>query len=129
MPVFGSTPVLSVGLGESVQVWNAEQPTPGTGNAAASREVAIRADQGRSGFAVDGFFSGAPGAFEIDVQVNNIDNLDAHYQTPANGNITAVDTTNNTFHFDGSTILAQRVRLLMRSRTNAVNVTANVSKT
>jgi hypothetical protein len=76
---------------------------------------------------VTGFFSGAPGSFEIDVQVSDVD-ADAQYQTCANGNITTVDATNNTFHFDGSTVLATFVRLLMRSRTNAVNLSADVRR-
>jgi hypothetical protein len=76
---------------------------------------------------VTGFFSGAPGAFEVDVQVSDVD-VDAQYQTCLNGNVTVVDATNQTFHYDGSTVLATFVRLLMRSRTNAVNVTADVRR-
>jgi hypothetical protein len=75
----------------------------------------------------DRLFSGAPGAFEIDVQVSDVD-VDTQYQTCANGNITTVDATNQTFHFDGSTVLATFVRLLLRSRTNAVNVTADIHR-
>jgi hypothetical protein len=82
---------------------------------------------GPGGFSVTGFFSGAPGSFEIDVQVSDVD-ADAQYQTCANGNLTTVDATNQTFHFDGSTVLATFVRLLLRSRTNGVNVTADIRR-
>ena len=61
------------------------------------------------------------------MQVSDVDS-DTQYQTVANGNITSVDSTNQTFHFDGSSVLATFVRLLMRSRTNAVNVTADVRR-
>jgi hypothetical protein len=76
---------------------------------------------------VTGFFSAAPGSFEIDVQVSDVD-VDTQYQTCANGNLTSVDASNQTFHFDGSTVLATFARLLMRSRTNGVNVTANIRR-
>jgi hypothetical protein len=39
-----------------------------------------------------------------------------------------VDGTNQTFHFDGSSVLATFVRLLLRSRANAVNVTADIRR-
>lgn len=83
--------------------------------------------QGRQGFSITGKFSGAPGAFEIDVQVADVD-ADTNYQTCANGNITSVDATNNTFHFDGPTVTATFMRLLMRTRTNSVSVTSTISR-
>jgi|SRR5579884_1673716 hypothetical protein len=114
--------------GDRAQVWNAEQPAPGNGGASASQRVAIGTQGGSpGGFSITGFFAAAPGAFEIDVQVSDVD-VDAQYQTCANGNLTSVDATNNTFHFDGSGVLATFVRLLMRSRTNAVNVTADIRR-
>lgn len=66
-----------------------------------------------------GKFDGAPGAFEVDVQLADID-IDGEYQTAANMNITGVDATNFTFRAavqDQSNF----IRLLLRSRTNAVN--------
>ena len=119
----------SITPGETYQVWSAEQPAIGAGNASASQQVALAGPYGvgNSGFDVHGFFSGAPGTFEIDVQVSNTD-VDSQYQTCANGNITTVDSTNQTFHFDGTTVKALFVRLLMRARGNAVNVTANIGR-
>ena len=128
MPSYrNALPPTAIWPGDSAQVWNAEQPTPGNGGGSASTQLALGTSGTPGGFSVTGFFSGAPGAFEIDVQVSDVD-ADSQYQTCANGNITSVDATNNTFHFDGSTVLATFVRLLLRSRTNAVNVTADIRR-
>ena len=69
----------------------------------------------------------APGAFEVDVQVAQVDS-DTNYQTISNGNITAADSTNNGFHLDVPRENARFARLLLRSRTNAVSITATVSQ-
>ena len=129
MPSYSNAlPPSAIWPGDFAQVWNAEQPAPGSGGASASQRVALGMKEGGpGGFSVTGFFSGAPGSFEIDVQVSDVD-ADAQYQTCANGNLTTVDSTNNTFHFDGSTVLATFVRLLLRSRTNGVNVTADIRR-
>ena len=129
MPSYSNAlPPSAIWPGDFAQVWNAEQPAPGSGGASASQRVALGMKEGGpGGFSVTGFFSGAPGSFEIDVQVSDMD-ADAQYQTCANGNLTTVDATNQTFHFDGSTVLATFVRLLLRSRTNGVNVTADIRR-
>jgi hypothetical protein len=77
--------------------------------------------QGKGGFSADGVFAGAPGAFEVDIQMSAAD-VDAQYQTISNGNIVAVDPTNNTFHFDAPTALDAFVRAKLLSRTNAVGL-------
>ena len=129
MPAYNNSfPPIGIWPGDTSQVWNAEQPAPGSGGAAASQRVALGVKEGGpGGFSVTGFFSGAPSAFEIDVQVSDVD-VDSQYQTCLNGNISVVDATNQTFHYDGSTVLTTFVRLLMRSRTNAVNVTADIRR-
>src|SRR5216684_3251277 len=109
------------GTGMVVTVWSAETPTPGNGTTAASQQVQlINGSIGKPGtpFSIDGKFSGAPGAFEVDVQVAATD-ADTNYQTCSNCNVTTVDSTNNTFHLDYSGN-AKFVRLLMRTRTNSV---------
>lgn len=113
--------------GQAVTVWSAETPTPGTGTTAASQQVQLGANVYKAGtpFSVDGKFSGAPGAFEVDVQVASTD-ADTSYQTVSNGNITTVDSTNNTFHLDYSGT-AKYARLLMRTRTNSVSITATIT--
>lgn len=127
MPAYVPGNLLSISPNDPpVKVWNAEQPVVGAGGVSASQGVALtRVSGDRGGFEISGFFSGAPGAFEIDVQVADED-VDSEYQTIANGNITSVDSVNQTFHFDAPQVNGRFVRLLMRSRTNAVNVTAFV---
>lgn len=109
--------------GDSVQLWNAEQPVPGSGGVSATAPLALALSPGKdTQIEVDGFFSGTPGVFEIDVQAADVD-ADAQYNVISSGVINAVDSVNQTFHFDFK-IVARFVRLLMRSRANAVNVTA-----
>jgi hypothetical protein len=125
--VYNANPPSALNSGDVITVWNAETPTPGAGNASASQQVALVIKDGRPGspFSVDGQFSAAPGAFEVDVQVASTDS-DTKYQTCSNCNITTVDSTNQTFHLDYAGT-ARFVRLLMRSRTNTVTVTATVT--
>jgi hypothetical protein len=114
--------------GQNIQVWTAEQPTPGNGTTAASLAISMPfGRQDGTPFRAHGFFSGAPGAFEIDVQVSE-DDVDTHYQTETNGNVTSVDATNFTWHFDCGTCNAKFARLLMRSRTNGVTATAWIGR-
>lgn len=115
--------------GDVVNVWAAEQPVAGNGGLSASMPVALPSIKGEPGtpFSASGEFSGAPGAFEIDVQGAEND-VEAQYQTLPNGNITTVDSTNNTFVFEGIQVNCKFVRLLMRSRTNAVNVNGRIQR-
>lgn len=124
-----TTPAPTILHGQVVTVWSAESPTPGTGTTAASQQLALSPNGagGLTPFAIDGKFSGAPGVFEVDVQAAAVD-ADTNYQTVSNGNIATVDATNNTFHFDGTLVQTKFVRLLMRTRTNAVSITATVSR-
>lgn len=124
-PVYNASPAIGLDSGVVVTVWSAETPTPGNGTTAASQQVALMIKNGKSGapFSVDGKFSAAPGTFEVDVQVAASD-VDTNYQTCSNCNITTVDTTNNTFHLDAVLVNAKFARLLMRTRTNSVTITA-----
>lgn len=124
-----SPPWYSVAPGEQVAVWLAETPTPGAlGVLAASQQLALLRLQTQNGmpFNVSGFFSGDPGTFEIDIQVSD-DDVDAHYVTIANGQISAVNAT-FAFHVACTLESATFVRLLMRTRTNAVAVTAYIAR-
>lgn len=129
MPVYNTqNPPAVIGGGGAAAFWTAETPTPGTGGNSASQQFALVTNPGKSGtpFSVDGKFSGAPGAFEVDVQLAATD-ADGNYQTCSNCNITTVDATNFTFHLDAVNVNARFVRLLMRTRTNAVSITATAS--
>jgi hypothetical protein len=129
MPVYtAGASLLSIAPGDSVTVWSAEQPAPGNGGAAASQQIAGVYAQGiGQGISFKGFFSAAPGAFEIDVQASDVD-ADAQYQTLPNGNITTVDSTNQTFLYEDPNANHKFYRALMRSRANAVNVTADFKR-
>jgi hypothetical protein len=96
-PVYNASNSINCAPGQVITVWAAETPTPGNGTTAASQQVALTSVQSRAGspFSVDGKFSGAPGAFEVDVQVAASDS-DTSYQTCSNCNVTTVDATNNT---------------------------------
>lgn len=66
-----------------------------------------------------GKFDGAPGAFEVDLQLSDVD-VDSEYQTAAGMNVTTVDATNNTFRA-AIQDQANFVRMFLKSRANAVN--------
>jgi hypothetical protein len=128
MPAYNAQSPPSVAKGTVVTLFSAETPTPGTGTTAASQQVTFSVAQGKTGtpFSVDGKFSATPGAFEVDVQVAAVD-ADTNYQTISGGNITTVDATNFTFHIDCPTVTARFMRLLVRTRTNSVTLTATVT--
>lgn len=120
MPAYSTaqTP-FSIFPGQQVKVWSAETPAAGNGGASASQQVALGNAQGGSGSVhFHGQFAAAPGVFEVDCQVADVD-VDSSYQTLQNLNITTVDATNNTFHAEVVTE-APFARMLMRTRTNAV---------
>jgi len=124
----GASAVPSISPGVSYQVWSASTVVAGSGLAAASQQVALTLSQGVSnGIGASGFFSAAPGAFEIDLQVSDAD-ADSQYQTIQNGNITTVDSVNNTWHIDAPYVCAKFARLLLRSLTNVVTVTADIQQ-
>lgn len=124
-----SVPPNAINAGDIQVVWNAENVPAGINAASASVQVALGGPYGvgNSGIEVSGFFAADPGTFELDVQVADFD-IDAQYQTVANGNIASVDATRFTFHFDGPTVKARFARLLMRTLTNAVKVTASIGR-
>jgi hypothetical protein len=126
--VYNFSPAIALAPGQSTQVWNAETPTPGNGTSAASQQVSISVVNGPStGFNAQGYFSGAPGTFEIDVQTADTDS-DTAYQTVNNGAVTTVDGVNQTWRLDCGTCNARFVRLLMRSRTNNVTISAWIAR-
>ena len=126
MPAYSANVIpLSIAPHDVTNVWNAETPAPGVNAAAASAQVALVANPTGSArsITVAGSFSGAPGAFEIDIQAADVD-ADASYVTIAGGAITAVNA-NNSFYWEGE-IAARFVRLQMPSRANGVSVTATI---
>ena len=126
---YNTSSPIAIGPGECATVWSAETPTPGNGTTAASQQVFLSRNVASNGtpFSVDGQFSGDPGAFEIDVQASSTDS-DTRYQTVSGGNMTTVDGINFTFRLGDGQEVTRYVRLLMRSRTNSVSVTATVCR-
>jgi hypothetical protein len=122
-PAYNAGPAPVLVANSPYTMWNNETPTPGNGTTAASQQVVLTKNGIGTGFSCDGKFSGAPGVFEVDVQVTATD-TDTSYQTVSNGNIATVDATNNTFHFDGTLVDSKFLRLLMRTRTNSVTIFA-----
>lgn len=121
MPPYGNLTEIKHGV---YTLWNSETPNPGSGGSSASSEVGLPLDN--EPWSINGFFSGDPGVFEIDIQAAG-QNIDSEFQTIANGNMTSVDPINYTFHFSSAT-KARFIRLLMRTRTNSVAVTARMTR-
>jgi hypothetical protein len=127
-PVYNAQAAPILQSGQYYTVWAAETPTPGTGGAAASQQVALQVQPGKNGtpFSVDIKFSGAPGTTEIDVEVAASD-VEGNYTTCSGCIINTFDTTTNTAHLDAWGVNTRFVRLLMRARGNSVTVTATVT--
>lgn len=128
MPAYSNaTPPSSIAPGEVATVWSAESPAAGAGGASASQRVALVSPRGgSSSLHFDAQFSAAPGVFEVDCQVADVD-VDTNYQTLSNLNITTVDAINQTFHAE-TISNARFARMLLRSRTNAVSITGTIGR-
>jgi hypothetical protein len=119
-----SIPIPAVYPGDQVLLFNAEQPAAPQ----ASQQVCLAnaydntATQGAS---IELFFSGAPGAFSIQPQVADTD-IDAAYIAEGAA-ITAVNT-GNFARVELTAIKAKFLRVLLSSRTNAVNLTVKVTR-
>lgn len=113
---------VDTGGGGTVNVLQGEQPVAPQAGRAFGLQRDASSDATPSFFYAQGKFDGAPGAFEIDVQLSDVD-IDAAYQTAANMNITTVDATNFTFRAAVQD-QANFARLRLLSRTNAVNLWA-----
>lgn len=125
--VLNTTPPLPVALypGDTVVLFNAEQP------AVPQASIAVALSQSSPegvvpSLAIEGFFSGAPGAFEIDLQTADTD-ADAFYQSNAT-TIAAVNAATQAFRQEYANIRAKFARILLKSRANAVNLTARLSR-
>lgn len=114
-------PPVAIYPGDSQTVFSAEQPVIPQ----ASDRVHLALGPWENyppSVSIEGFFSGAPGAFEIDIQDADTD-ADAFYQTvPSAGVISAV-STNNTFRAELVPIKGKFVRAYLKTRTNGVNLT------
>jgi hypothetical protein len=111
-------------VGDSGSVYGIQFDTPVAPQAGQAFALVGLATQGvYAPFSFDLLFSGAPGAFELDVQSASVDS-DSNYQTIANGNITAVDAINQTAHFEAQYNGDPFVRAKLKSLANAVGLLA-----
>lgn len=108
--------------GSQQQLWLNQAITAGT-----TTSIALLLERVKSGFfypwgaAVEVWFSGAPGTFEIDVQFAEIDQ-DTHYVTV--GTISAVNSSNVGRYDMPNTVFPKFIRLFAKTLTNAVTVNA-----
>lgn len=123
MPPYGSQPYVEI-CHTNQPLWTGEQPAPGNGGASASYPVKLPDEQ--ASFWIEGFFDGAPGVFEIDIQASSVD-ADTEYVTLPGGVINAVNV-NNAFRLDVVNLRVTYIRALMKTRTNAVNVFLRVCR-
>jgi hypothetical protein len=110
---------VDTGGGGTITVIKGEQPAALTSGRAFGLVREGGSDATPTFAYAQGKFDAAPGAFEIDIQLSDID-VDGQYQTAAGMNITTVDATNNTFRA-AIQDQAHFIRMFLRSRTNAVN--------
>lgn len=114
--------------GDQKEVFTAEQPAVVP---QASIAVALGTGPGVPAprtVSVEGFWSGAPGNFEVDLQTSDTD-ADGMYQLEGSGITQAspgVNTTANTFRAEFTGVTANFARLLLKVRTNAVSLTARI---
>lgn len=76
---------------------------------------------------VEGRFSGAPGAFEVDLMTADTDTDANQYQLEGSG-ITAVGADGVSFRAEFQNVSANFAALLLKSRANAVTLTARISR-
>jgi hypothetical protein len=78
------------------------------------------------GFAVEIWFTGAPGTFEVDIQGAELD-MDSHYVTIGTA-ITAVNASNVGRFDSGVTIWPKYVRAFVKTLGNDVSITAVLTR-
>lgn len=124
MPAYGSQVYIDFNH-TNQPLWQGEQPAPGNGGASACAPVKFPPET--SSFYVQGFFTAAPGVFEIDVQ-SAPEDVDAEYETLPGGVINVADPINFGFRFDAVLLKVRFVRALMRARGNAVGVFLRIGR-
>jgi hypothetical protein len=120
-----SIPINAIYPGDQIFLFNAEQPAAPQ----ASVQVALANvydNTNAEGASVEIFFSAAPGAFELDIQVADTD-TDAAYITVPGGIFTTVNA-NNFARIELVPVKAKLLRVRLVSRTNNVNLTVKVTR-
>lgn len=109
--------------GDQVTPWNAEARV--TGDASPAVCLAGVYENHPGTLSIEGFFSGAPGAFEIDLQTSDTD-ADGMYQSLGAGIVQV--NANNAFRAEFLNVSARFARVLLLSLANGVNITLNITR-
>jgi hypothetical protein len=135
----------SLGVGDSVYVFGVAPTGQGAGNAiddtnvvsetllagVASGSVALVLPRGGAPpmVTLDLAFSGAPGAFELDIQEADV-NCDADFILPSNSAyaVIAVNASSQRARVDLSPTGGKFLRVYLKTLTNAVNVKVKISR-
>ena len=105
-----------------------ESPAPPQASIAAQMSPVAGMNGPQPAYSIEIQFSGAPGAFNIQVQEADTD-ADAKYITPSNAAYTVtVVTANNVARADLTTGAGKFVRVLLSARTNAVSLIAKLTR-
>lgn len=132
---FGSNPP-ALYSGDSFNLFNNELSTTLLAGSGKSQEVALSQDNaggGRMQCVVELSFSAPPGNFEVDIEFAETDS-DAYFIAPAVGGqltqamIGANNPLNVSFQYDAPGVLGRFMRAHLISCTNAVNITAKVTR-
>jgi hypothetical protein len=117
-------PIPAVYPGDQFLLFNAEQPAAPQASQQVCLANAPNASSSQS-VAIELFFSAAPGAFSIQPQVADTDTDAAYIAEGA-----AITTVNagNFARVELTAIKAKFLRVLLSSRTNAVNLTVKVTR-
>jgi hypothetical protein len=103
-------------------LWNAEARVAGDFSPAVCLS---KKDESHPGtVSIEGFFSGAPGAFEIDLQTSDTD-ADGMYQQEGLG--ITVANSQNAFRGEFMSVSANFARVNLKSLGNAVNITLRIN--
>jgi hypothetical protein len=125
MPVYATVPPVQLDLGDITTVWSAETPTPGATLAATSVPVAlpVQGVGNPQNLSVSIAFSGAPGAFEVDLLTADVDAWTNYVQKAT---VTAVNAS-NVARMEITGLKAKFACLQLVSRANSVSATATIA--
>jgi hypothetical protein len=116
MPAYNTATAPVLTPSRPVKVWDAEAVTTG----GKSQQISMHRFDQPGCLSVEVKFSGAPGAFTLDLQTADTD-AEAYYVTKTS--LTAVNST-NVGRLEVPTVVAKFARLVMTGIANTVNTTA-----
>ena len=138
MPAYGTASPCAIAIGDQKMVWSAETPTPGVTMAATTIPVALSSSPvgELQSISASIAFSGAPGAFEVDLLTSDSDSSGMSVSAVNNqaswanyvqkATVTAVNAS-NVARIEVTGIKAKFAVLQLVSRTNSVSATATIT--